>query len=94
MLALLLCKQGILYMDNTLHWSSEVLRVHPKHPLSVLFEHLLNCHSRLLGVLIPQAQEFAISDSVHRGLVEVLIRGPCLEQSVPLQLCVCYTFCR
>ena len=64
------------------YWSSEVLRVHPEHPLSVLFEHLLNWplgHSRLLGVIIPQAQEFAISDSVYRGLVEVLIRGPCLD---------------
>ena len=62
--------------------SSEVLRVHPEHPLSVLFEHLLNWplgHSRLLGVIIPQAQEFAISDSVYRGLVGVLIHGPCLE---------------
>ena len=36
-------------------------------------------HSRLLGVIIPQVQEFAISDSVYRGLVEVLIRGPCLD---------------
>ena len=53
-----------------------------------------SAHSRLLGVIIPQAQEFAISDSVYRGLVGVLIRGPCLEQSASLQLCVWYTFCR
>ena len=79
---------------STPYWSSEVLRVHPEHPLSVLFEHLLNSplgHSRLLGVIIPQAQEFAISDSVYRGLVGVLIRGPCFEQSVSLQLCLWYT---
>ena len=55
-------------------------------------DHL--AHSRLLGVIIPQAQEFAISGNVYRGLVGVLIRGPCLEQSASLQLCVWYTFCR
>ena len=47
-----------------------------------------SAHSRLLGVIIPQAQEFAISGNVYRGLVGVLIRGPCLEQSASLQLCV------
>jgi len=52
-----------------------------------------SAHSRLLGVIIPQAQEFAISGSVYRGLVGVLIRGPCLEQSASLQLCVWCTFC-
>ena len=106
-LALLLCKQAAtsrrarptcaLHPEHALYWSSEVLRVHPEHPLSVLCEHLRKWplgHSRLLGVIIPQAQEFVISDSVHRGLVGVLIRGPCLEQSVSLQLCVWYTSCR
>ena len=53
-----------------------------------------SAHSRLLGVIIPQAQEFAISGSVYRGLVGVLIRGPCLEQFASLQLCVWCTFCR
>ena len=76
---------------------NEILRVHPEHPLSVASNTCStghSAHSRLLGVIIPRAQELAISDSVHRSLVGVLIRGPCLEQSASLKLCVWYTFCR
>ena len=85
-----MCSNGLVFLAAVSMQDTLLRRPHASNSCSA--GH--SAHSRLLGVIIPQAQEFAILDSVYRGLVGVLIRGPCLEQSASLQLCVWYTPCR